>query len=147
LRSITDNAHFQKPANQSEKSIYLTGIQFDRQNQIKYMKRFYLGELEELLLLTIASLQDPAYGVNILKELEVQTGRAIDFSTIHTTLKRLEEKGFLLSEMGGATAERGGRRKRFFTITALGVQALRENHEMRNKLWSLVPTNIQMKGI
>lgn len=111
------------------------------------MKRFYLGELEELLLLTVASLREPAYGVNILKELEFQTGRAIDFSSIHTTLKRLEEKDFLLSEMGGATSERGGRRKRFFSITALGVQALRQNHEMRNKLWSLVPTNIQMKGI
>jgi PadR family transcriptional regulator, regulatory protein PadR len=111
------------------------------------MKRFYMGELEGLLLLTIASLREPAYGVNILKELELQTGRAIDFSTIHTTLKRLEEKGFLLSEMGGATPERGGRRKRFFSITKLGVQALRENHEMRNKLWSLVPTNIQKMGI
>jgi len=111
------------------------------------VKRFYLGELEELLLLTIASLREPAYGVNILKELELQTGRTIDFSTTHTTLKRLEGKGFLLSEMGGATPERGGRRKRFFNITKLGVQALRENHEMRSKLWSLVPTNIQMKGI
>lgn len=111
------------------------------------VKRLYLGELEELLLLTIASLREPAYGVTILKELELQTGRTIDFSTIHTTLKRLEEKGFLLSEMGGATPERGGRRKRLFNITTPGVQALRENHKMRSKLWSLVPTNIQMKGI
>jgi PadR family transcriptional regulator, regulatory protein PadR len=111
------------------------------------MKRSYLGELEELTLLTIAGLREPAYGVNILKELEHQTGRAIDFSTIHTTLKRLEEKGFLHSEMGGATSERGGRRKRFFTITAHGVQVLRENQGIRSKLWSLVPSSIQMKGI
>jgi PadR family transcriptional regulator PadR len=110
------------------------------------MKRYYLGELEELILLTIAVISDPAYAVNILQELERQTGRTIDFSTVHTTLKRLEEKGFLLSEMGGATSERGGRRKRFFTITAYGAQALRENQEIRSRLWSLVPINIQMKG-
>lgn len=111
------------------------------------MKRHYLGELEELILLTIAVINDPAYAVNILQELERQTGRTIDFSTVHTTLKRLEEKGFLLSEMGGATSERGGRRKRFFTITAHGAQVLRENQEIRSRLWSLVPINIQMKGV
>ena len=111
------------------------------------MKRYYLGELEELILLTIAVIEEPAYAVNILQLLESQTGRAIDFSTIHTTLKRLENKGFVSSEMGGATPERGGRRKRFFVITAYGVQALRENQELRSRLWSLVPTNIQLKGI
>jgi DNA-binding PadR family transcriptional regulator len=69
----------------------------------------------------------------------------LDFSTVHTTLKRLEEKGHLLSEMGGATSERGGRRKRFFKITTYGYQALRENQEMRNRLWSLIPPNFQLK--
>lgn len=111
------------------------------------MKRHYLGELEELILLTIAMISESVYAVNILQALELQSGRTIDFSTIHTTLKRLEEKGFLSSEMGGATAARGGRRKRFFTITAHGVQALRENQEIRARLWSLVPLNVQMKGI
>lgn len=111
------------------------------------MKRYYLGELEELMLLTIAMITEAAYAVNILQELERQTRRTIDFSTVHTTLKRLEEKGFLKSEMGGATSARGGRRKRFFTITAYGVQALRESQEMRSRLWSLVPSNIQMKGV
>lgn len=111
------------------------------------MKRYYLGELEELILLTLAMISESAYAVNTLQELERQTGRTIDFSTVHSTLKRLEEKGFLSSEMGGATPARGGRRKRFFTITAYGVQALRENQEIRARLWSLVPLNIQMKGI
>lgn len=110
------------------------------------MKRYYLGELEELILLTIGVIRDPAYAVNILQELERQTNRTIDFSTVHTTLKRLEEKGFLNSKMGGATSERGGRRKRFFTITANGIAALRENQEIRSKLWSLMRVDIQMKG-
>jgi PadR family transcriptional regulator PadR len=111
------------------------------------MKRYHLGELEELILLTIGVISDSAYAVNVLQELESQTGRTIDFSTIHTTLKRLEEKGFLRSKMGGATAERGGRRKRYFTITASGIRILRDNQEMRSKLWSLMPGNIQMKSV
>jgi PadR family transcriptional regulator PadR len=111
------------------------------------MKRYYLGELEELILLTIGVINDPAYAVNILQQLESQTGRTIDFSTVHTTLKRLEEKGFLRSKMGGATAERGGRRKRYFTVTASGIRILRDNQEMRSKLWSLMNSNIQMKSV
>ena len=111
------------------------------------MGRFYLGELEELILLTIAVIPESAYGVTISLELERQTGREIDFSTVHTTLKRLEQKGLLQSEMGGATAERGGRRKRFFTITASGLRALRENQELRSKLWSMIPLNLQLKGL
>ena len=59
------------------------------------MKGNFLGELEELVLLTIAVITEEAYGVNVSQELERQTGRLIDFSTVHTTLKRLEEKGFL----------------------------------------------------
>jgi DNA-binding PadR family transcriptional regulator len=110
------------------------------------MKRYFLGELEELLLLTIAGLHDPAYAVNILQAMERQTGRMIDFSTVHTTLKRMEEKGFLNSEMGGATSERGGRRKRFFKLTAYGIRALRDNQETRSKLWSLVPVSVQTEG-
>src|SRR5258706_16335012 len=102
------------------------------------MRGQYLGELEELVLLTIALITEQAYGVNVTQELERQTGRQIDFSTIHTTLKRLEEKGFLTSAMGGATAERGGRRKRFFSITSNGYDALRESQEVRSRLWSLV---------
>lgn len=98
-------------------------------------------------MLTTAVVRDPAYGVNIVQELERQTGRSIDFSTVHTTLKRLEEKGFLSSVMGGATSARGGRRKRFFTVTSYGFQAVRENQEIRNRLWSLIPLNIEMKGI
>jgi len=105
------------------------------------MKRASLGELEELILLIIAVIRENAYGVTITQSLEKETGRAIDFSTVHTTLKRLEEKGFLTSAMGGATAERGGRRKRFFAITAYGFQALRENQEIRDRLWSLIPVN------
>jgi len=111
------------------------------------MKGQYLGELEELVLLTIAVIPEKAYGVNVSQMLEQQTGRLIDFSTVHTTLKRLEEKGFLTSAMGGATPERGGRRKRFFSITSAGYEALRDSQAVRSKLWSQVPSPFQFKGI
>ncbi len=85
------------------------------------MKRTYLGEFEEVVLLTIAVLpQTLAYGVALTQEIEKQTGRVVDFSTVHTTLKRLEEKGFAHSKMGRATPERGGRRKRLYTLTTAG---------------------------
>lgn len=106
-----------------------------------------MGELEELILLTIAVIGTNAYGVNISQELERQTDRVIDFSSVHTTLKRLEDKGFLRSRMGGATSERGGRRKRFVSITAMGYKALRESQGIRSKLWSQIPLQHQIKSI
>ncbi|REA55527.1 PadR family transcriptional regulator [Dyadobacter luteus] len=84
------------------------------------MRRTFLGEFEELVLLTVAILGKNAYAVTVTQELENKTGRLVGFSSVHTTLQRLEEKSYLTSVMGGATAEHGGRRKRFFVVTALG---------------------------
>lgn len=111
------------------------------------MKRASLGELEELILLIIGVIKEDAYGVTITQMLEKETGRTVDFSTVHTTLKRLEEKGFVKSVMAGATAERGGRRKRYFSITAYGYKALRESQEIRIRLWSLMPLKIDTRSI
>jgi len=111
------------------------------------MKRTFLGEFEEIVLLTVAILGEEAYGVTVTQELEQKTGRSVGFSTVHTTLQRLEEKGFLSSQMGGATAERGGRRKRFFTVTAAGRRALVEVKQVREELWgALPPQTLQLMG-
>ncbi len=111
------------------------------------MKRTFLGEFEEIVLLTVAILGEEAYGVTVTQELEQKTGRSVGFSTVHTTLQRLEEKGFLTSQMGGATAERGGRRKRFFTVTATGRKALVEVKQVREELWgALPPQTLQLLG-
>jgi DNA-binding PadR family transcriptional regulator len=98
--------------------------------------RIYLGELEELILLMVALIGTDAYGVSITKELEEQTGRVITISAVHAALHRLEEKGFVKSKMGGASMERGGRRKRLFQITAYGRQTLQELRDVRNTIWS-----------
>ncbi len=111
------------------------------------MKRAFLGEFEEVVLLTVAILSDAAYGVSITQEIEQKTGRVVGFSTVHTTLQRLAEKGYLTSTMGGATAERGGRRKRFFTVTSAGRRALQEVKQVREELWSaLPPQTLQLMG-
>jgi DNA-binding PadR family transcriptional regulator len=100
--------------------------------------RIYLGELEELILLMVALLNKEAYGVSITEELKKQAGREISISAAHAALHRLEEKGFVKSRMGGSSAERGGRRKRLFSITAYGRNALEELRDTRTAIWSLI---------
>jgi DNA-binding PadR family transcriptional regulator len=96
----------------------------------------YLGEFEELVLLTIAVLGEDAYGVSIKDEIEQRAKRSVSIGALHSTITRLEEKGYLKSELGGSTQERGGRRKRFFQITRGGKAALNESKKLRDELWS-----------
>jgi hypothetical protein len=77
------------------------------------MQRNYLGEFEELVLLTVAIMNGDGYGVTILQEIATRTNRSVQLSAVHVALYRLEEKGLVRSQLGGATKERGGRRKRF----------------------------------
>lgn len=100
--------------------------------------RIYLGELEELVLLLVALLENDAYAVSIMEELNKQAGREISLSAVHAVLHRLEEKGFVRSRMGGASDERGGRRKRMFSITAYGRDVLEEQRNLRNLIWNQI---------
>ncbi|MFZ6001323.1 MAG: PadR family transcriptional regulator [Bacteroidota bacterium] len=99
--------------------------------------KVYLGELEELVLLTVASLGDNAYGVSIQQELIERCNRTISIGALHSTITRLEEKSLLKSWVGGATAERGGRSKRYYEITPAGKKALAETKSLRDELWHL----------
>jgi DNA-binding PadR family transcriptional regulator len=103
------------------------------------MKGTYLGELEELVLLTVGILYPEAYGVAVMDEIESQTGRSLNISAVHAVLSRLEEKGFVKSKMSDPTEERGGRRKRIFLLTAAGKRTLEEANEMRNQLFKQIP--------
>lgn len=106
------------------------------------MTKTYLGEFEEVVLLTVAMLCDQAYGVAITEEIQQQTGRTSSISAVHATLHRLEDKGFVNSYMGGTTAERGGRRKRFFTVNQAGGKILHEIKQVRQQLWQQVPSGV-----
>ena len=103
------------------------------------MKGTYIGEFEELVLLSVGILFDDAYGLSIVDELEKQTDRSIMISSVHKALVRLEDKGYLKSKMGGATESRGGREKRLYSLTHAGVGVLRQSRELRNSMWKQVP--------
>ena len=103
------------------------------------MQRIHLGEFEELTLLFVAVLHGNAYGVAVMEEIEQQTGRSVNISAVHAALRRLEEKGYVNSEWSEATAQRGGRRKRLFSITQAGRAALEQSRDTYLKLWEQIP--------
>lgn len=109
------------------------------------MRRSDLGEFEELVLLTVAALTPNAYTVAIADELEEETGNAVTSGAVHAALQRLERKGYVLSVWGEATAERGGRRKRLFKVSALGGRVLEEARAVRNRLWSRILPGIRVE--
>lgn len=84
-----------------------------------------LGELEQIVLLAVLRVGDDAYGVPILDEIRRQTGRELALASVYKTLARLEEKELVASRVGEPTPTRGGRRKRYFAVTAAGMRELR----------------------
>lgn len=105
----------------------------------------YLGEFEELVLLTVANLGNEAYGVAILEHIAESAGRKLSLGALHSTLARLEEKGFLGSYLGQPTATRGGRRKRHFVLTSEAVAALNKMKLLRDRLWHGSKINLSLK--
>ena len=107
-------------------------------NTFHFVRRSDLGEFEELVLLAVAVFTPEAYSVVIAEELEQQTGKTVTTGAVHAALQRLENKGLVTSQMGEATAERGGRRKRIFKVTVAGSRLLHEVRDVRNNLWSRI---------
>jgi PadR family transcriptional regulator, regulatory protein PadR len=87
-----------------------------------------LGEFEALVLMATMRLSNDAYGMRIHREIEERASRRCSFGALYTTLDRLEEKGYVSSRIGEKTAERGGRAKKYFRITAAGSAALKESY-------------------
>jgi len=109
------------------------------------MKGTNLGEFEELVLLTIAALASEAYSVAICDELEKRTARSAKLGVVHAVLHRLEEKGLVKSKLGESTSVRGGKRKRYYTVSAGGKAALLKAREIREGLWRVIP-DLSWKG-
>jgi PadR family transcriptional regulator PadR len=103
------------------------------------MKGTNLGEFEEIVLLTIASLLDDAYSVSICDELKSNTRRTAKLGVVHSVLNRLESKGYVKSSLGESTSERGGKRKRYYHVTNAGKSALLKARDLREQLWSRIP--------
>lgn len=103
------------------------------------MKKYQLGEFEEIVILTIGVLYKEAYGVAIRKEIQSRLVRNVSMGALHTALVRLEDKGYIKSYDGEATEERAGRPKKYFQITALGKKAMEYTKNTRNELWRDIP--------
>jgi DNA-binding PadR family transcriptional regulator len=103
------------------------------------MKRYPLGEFEEVVMLTVGILYRDAYGVSIKKEIETRLHRQVSVGALQTALRRLEQKGYLKSHEGESTQERAGRPKRYFTITAYGKKAMEYTRNTREELWRAIP--------
>ncbi len=98
-----------------------------------------IGAFEELVLLAVLGLDGSGYGMSIRDELETETGETISLGAVYATLDRLERKGLLRSTVGPATAERGGRRKRVYRVSATGTTALRAMQRIRSQLGAPAP--------
>ncbi len=103
------------------------------------MAQHSMGEFEELVLLTVAAQHPEAYGVSIMEALEEELEKKLNISAIHVALKRMENKGFIKSSFGGITEDRGGRRKKYYILTALGKKMLDEQFELRNAIYKRIP--------
>jgi DNA-binding PadR family transcriptional regulator len=106
------------------------------------MKKFQMGEFEEIVILTIGILNNQAYSVSIKEEIESRLSRSVSLGALHTALKRLEEKGFVKSFSGETSEDRAGRPKRFFEITAMGKKAMLHAKESREQLWKAIPKTV-----
>jgi DNA-binding PadR family transcriptional regulator len=97
-----------------------------------------LGEFEHLTLLAVFRLGDDAYGMRVRREIAERTARDVSIGAVYATLDRMAEKGLVKSTLAEPTAERGGRAKRCFHLTALGVASLnRARRELEGMLEGL----------
>ena len=98
-------------------------------------KEKFLGEFEQMTMLALIQLGSDAYGAKIRQLLHSEVNRNVAIGAIYSTLERLEKKGMVTSQLGEATAERGGRAKRFFNVTSQGQVALKRARTAMNRLW------------
>jgi PadR family transcriptional regulator PadR len=98
-------------------------------------KRNYLGTFELTVMLALIRLAENAYGLPIAREIEMKSGREVSLGSIYATLDRLEAKGLVCSKLGEPTPERGGRAKKYFSVTAKGVREVRETQRLLKQLW------------
>jgi len=94
----------------------------------------YLGEFEHIILLALLRLGDRAYGVTVRQEIQSRISREVSIGAVYATLERLQTKSYVTSSWGEPTAERGGRAKRFFRITATGVIAVNQTQQALQRM-------------
>jgi DNA-binding PadR family transcriptional regulator len=103
------------------------------------MSREGIGNFELMVLLAVAQVGEDAYGVPVARMLKEKSGRAVLLGSVYAALARLEAKGLVRSVMGDATAERGGKAKKYFRMTAKGVREIRDTQKTFYALWRGLP--------
>lgn len=111
------------------------------------MKKYQLGEFEELVMIAIAILNNNAYSVAIKDEIESRMARTVSMGALHTALRRMEDKGYLRSFAGESNEDRAGRPKCYFEITAMGKKAMQYTKATRDELWRAIPKTIFQSNI
>jgi PadR family transcriptional regulator, regulatory protein PadR len=102
------------------------------------MKGDHLGEFEEFTLLAIRAVGDDTYAVPLQQFIEEATGRAVSLGTVYSALTRLEDKGYVRSSMSDAIAARGGKARRMYVVTPLGLRTMKDLHRVRLKMWRAI---------
>jgi len=105
------------------------------------MSRESLGHFELLVLLALIRHGDEAYGVPVAQAIEQSTGKPVILASVYNTLERLEQKGLVRSSVGQPTPERGGRAKRYFSMTAAGLREVRAAKKALTILWRGIPVH------
>ena len=100
------------------------------------MTKKFISRSEEYILLAVMRLREGAYGVAIRNRLKQDTGETWAFGAVHVMLPRREKKGLLESYLAEPTPQRGGRSKRIYSMTSLGMQILAQIKKMQDKVWS-----------
>lgn len=100
------------------------------------MPREGMGEIEHFVLVALLRLGGESYGVPILDEIAARTERVVSRPAVYIALRRLEAKKLVSSRMGEATAERGGRAKRYFTLTKAGARQLEQARQAFTRMWA-----------
>ncbi len=118
-------------------------LSLDRRGAMK--RTGYLGELEQMILLAVLQLNGEAFGTNVLQELSDRVGRTVSRGALYVTLDRLEEKGMLSSQLGDPTPRRGGKPKRYLTVTPAGLAALRRSRNAWMRLWEGLDSVLEQK--
>lgn len=98
-------------------------------------KDSFIGEFEQMLLLAVMALGEDAYGVRLMEELESRVGRNVSRGSVYVTLDRMEDKGWIASELSGSRPERGGRPRRIVSVTSEGLAVLRKSRAALLELW------------
>ena len=102
-------------------------------------ERSYLGELELMILLSVVGLGEEAYGVPISREIEKHVGRDVSLASVYAALERLAARGLVASRLGDPTPERGGKARRYFRVTKVGLRQMQETRRVLQKMWRSLP--------